>query len=63
MAARKKKSGRRPGKGKGANEIHRGPTRDPGPTGSVGCYVIFFAMLGIVLMILLFEVFGEGVFL
>lgn len=53
MAARKKK--RHPGRGK--NDIHRGPTRDPGPTGNVGCYFIFFAMLGIGLIVLLLEIF------
>lgn len=58
MAARKKKSKRRPGRGKGANDIHRGPTRDPGPTGNVGCWFILIAMVGVGIMILLFELFG-----
>lgn len=58
MAARKKKSKRRPGRGKGANDIHRGPTRDPGPTGSVGCWFLLFSMIGIGGMILLFELLG-----
>lgn len=54
MAARKKKN-RKPGRGR--NDIHRGPTRDPGPTGSVGCYFMFFAMLAIGLVVLLLEIF------
>ncbi|WP_211719102.1 hypothetical protein [Nocardiopsis sp. MG754419] len=54
MAA-KKKSKRKPGKGR--TEIHRGPTRDPGGTGNVGCYFIFFAMLVIGVIIVLFEIF------
>ncbi|NYH55798.1 MULTISPECIES: hypothetical protein [Nocardiopsis] len=59
MAAKKKsKSGRRTGRGKGANDIRRGPTRDPGPTGSVGCYFVLVSMLVIGLVIVLLEVFG-----
>ena len=53
MAARKKK--RKPGRGR--TDIHRGPTRDPGPTGNVGCYFIFFSMLAIGLIVLLLEIF------
>lgn len=53
VAAKKKKK-RKPGR---STEIHRGPTRDPGPTGNVGCYFIFFAMLVIVLIIVLLEIF------
>ena len=53
MAAKKKKK-RKPGR---STEIHRGPTRDPGPTGNVGCYFIFFSMLVIVLIIVLLEIF------
>lgn len=53
VAARKKK--RKPGRGK--TDIHRGPTRDPGPTGNVGCYFIFFSMLAIGLIVLLLEIF------
>lgn len=52
----KKKSKRKPGKGR--TEIHRGPTRDPGATGNVGCYFIFAAMLVIGLIVVLLEVFG-----
>jgi hypothetical protein len=54
----KKRPRRRPDRGKGANDIHRGPTRDPGSTGTVGCYIIFFSLIGIGLMILLFELLG-----
>lgn len=54
MAAKKKKK-RKPGK---STEIHRGPTRDPGATGNVGCYFIFAAMLVIALIIVLLEVLG-----
>lgn len=59
MAAKKKsKSGRRSGRGKGANDIRRGPTRDPGPTGSIGCYVVLVSLLVIAAAIVLLEVFG-----
>ncbi len=58
MAKKKSKSGRRTGRGKGANEIRRGPTRDPGPTANVGCYFMLVAMLVIGLVIVLLEVFG-----
>ncbi|MFE1168268.1 hypothetical protein [Nocardiopsis sp. NPDC058789] len=54
MAARKKK--RRPGRGR--NDIRRGPTRDPGPTGNVGCYFMLFAMLAIGLVVLALELLG-----
>ncbi|RKS08135.1 hypothetical protein DFP74_3828 [Nocardiopsis sp. Huas11] len=54
----KKKPRRRPERGKGANDIHRGPTRDPGSTGAVGCYIILVAVVAIGLMILLFELLG-----
>ena len=47
---------RKPGKGR--TEIHRGPTRDPGATGNVGCYFIFAALLVIGLIVVLLEVFG-----
>ncbi|AFR06354.1 MULTISPECIES: hypothetical protein [Nocardiopsis] len=53
MAARKKK--RKPGKGR--NDIRRGPTRDPGPTGNVGCYFLLISMLVIGLVIVLLELF------
>lgn len=50
--------GKKKKKRKSSNtEIHRGPTRDPGPTGNVGCYFIFFAMLAIGLVVLLLEIF------
>ncbi|WP_173434286.1 hypothetical protein [Allosalinactinospora lopnorensis] len=58
MAARKKSGGSRPRRGGGKTHIPRTPTRDPGPTGNVGCYVLAFSMLGIVLLIVLLEVLG-----
>lgn len=57
MAARKKKPKRRDyGR---STEIHRGPTRDPGPTGNVGCWVIFLSLVVIILIGVLMQVFGS----
>ncbi|MFD0776425.1 hypothetical protein ACFQZ2_21025 [Streptomonospora algeriensis] len=57
MAARKNKK-RRSRPGKGTQDIRHGPTRDPGPTGTVGCYIVLIPMLVLGLAIVLIEVFG-----
>lgn len=59
MAARKGSGGARRPKAKssaGANAQSEGPvTRDPGPTGNVGCYVLAGAGVLIALTIVLLE--------
>lgn len=57
MAARKNKK-RRSRPGKGAQDIHHGPTRDPGPTGNIGCYIVLIAVLVIGVAIALIEALG-----
>ncbi|MBB4934974.1 hypothetical protein F4561_005868 [Lipingzhangella halophila] len=57
MASRKK-SGRPRGSGRGKHDIPRTPTRDPGPTGNVGCWVVVIALACIALVVVLLEVFG-----
>ncbi len=57
MAARKK-SGRSQRSGKGKYDIPQTPTRDPGPTGNVGCWVLVIALTCIAVVVVLLEVFG-----
>ncbi|GAA4894780.1 hypothetical protein [Streptomonospora salina] len=57
MAARKK-SKRTSRPGKGAQDIHLGPTRDPGPTGSVGCSIVLIALVVIGVAVVLLETLG-----
>ncbi|MDA2803080.1 hypothetical protein [Nocardiopsis suaedae] len=59
MSGRKKKSRPRKGRGgKGSTEIHRGPTRDPGGTGNVGCMILGAGLVLIALAVAAFELIG-----
>ncbi|WP_393916631.1 hypothetical protein [Halostreptopolyspora alba] len=53
-----KKSGRSRGSAKGKYDIPRAPTRDPGPTGNVGCWVVLAGLACIALVVVLLEIFG-----
>nr|WP_026123926.1 hypothetical protein [Nocardiopsis chromatogenes] len=59
MSGRKKKSRPRKGRGgKGSMEIRRGPTRDPGGTGNVGCMILGAGLVLVALAVAALELFG-----
>ncbi|WP_193374763.1 MULTISPECIES: hypothetical protein [Nocardiopsis] len=58
MSAKKKSKTRKGRRGKGATEIRRGPTRDPGGTGNVGCVILAAGLVVVALAIAAFELLG-----